>query len=72
MVRNARRPGSTRTAGRGLDGSESPEFLRPSTAALAAALPNVTVAVLDGQQHTAMDTAPQLFADVVVEFFSQP
>jgi pimeloyl-ACP methyl ester carboxylesterase len=54
-----------------LDGSESPEFLRRSTAALAAVLPNVEVALLAGQQHAAMDTAPQLFTEFVVGYLAQ-
>jgi pimeloyl-ACP methyl ester carboxylesterase len=53
-----------------LDGTASPDFLRRSTAALADALPNVTVAALPDQQHTAMDTAPELFAEVVLGFLA--
>jgi pimeloyl-ACP methyl ester carboxylesterase len=52
-------------------GGDSPEFLRRSTDALAAALPDVRVAVLAGQQHAAMDTAPQLFADAVLGFLTE-
>jgi pimeloyl-ACP methyl ester carboxylesterase len=51
-----------------LAGSASLEFLRASTDALAELLPDVEVAVLEGQGHTAMDTAPQLFADTVLGF----
>jgi pimeloyl-ACP methyl ester carboxylesterase len=54
-----------------LDGSASPEFLRRSTAALAGVLPNVRVAVLQGQQHAAMDTAPDMFVEAVVTFFDR-
>lgn len=52
-----------------LAGSDSPEFLRASTKALADTLPNPRVEVLEGQQHAAMDTAPQLFADAIANFF---
>lgn len=53
-------------------GSDSPAYLRASTEAVAAALPDSQVAVLDGQQHVAMDTAPQLLADTVLSFLAQP
>ncbi len=52
-------------------GGDSPEFLRRSTDALASALPTVRVEVLAGQQHAAMDTAPQLFADAVLGFLAE-
>ena len=52
-------------------GGDSPEFLRRSTDALAAALPDVRVEVLAGQQHAAMDTAPQLLADAVLGFLTE-
>lgn len=51
-----------------LRGSESPAFLQESTDALASALPGARVAVLEGQQHFAMATAPDLVADVVLTF----
>ena len=54
-----------------LSGSTSPEFLRTATAAQADALPDVRVTVLEGQAHTAMDTAPELFADAVISFLSE-
>ena len=52
-------------------GGDSPEFLRRSTDAMAAALPDVRVEVLAGQQHAAMDTAPPLFADAVLGFLTE-
>ena len=54
-----------------LSGSVSPAFLRTATAAQADALPDVRVTVLEGQAHTAMDTAPELFADAVISFLSE-
>jgi pimeloyl-ACP methyl ester carboxylesterase len=38
---------------------------------LAATLPSVTRAVLDGQSHFATHTAPTLFADTVRGFLTQ-
>lgn len=54
-----------------LDGSDSPDFLRRSTETVAAALPRARVAVLDGQQHVAMDTAPDVVADTVLSFVTE-
>lgn len=44
-----------------LVGGETPEFLKDATARLHAALPTSKVVVLAGQQHAAMNTAPELF-----------
>jgi pimeloyl-ACP methyl ester carboxylesterase len=52
-------------------GSDSPSFLRRSTEAVAAALPNADITVLEGQQHVAMDTAPQLLAGLVLAFLAK-
>ena len=49
-------------------GSESAPFLRDATAVLDDALPNSRIAVLDGQAHAAMNTAPELFVDEVLGF----
>jgi pimeloyl-ACP methyl ester carboxylesterase len=49
-------------------GSESPAVMRDGTAALHAALPNSRVAVLQGQGHVAITTAPDLFAREVMGF----
>jgi pimeloyl-ACP methyl ester carboxylesterase len=49
-------------------GGDSPPFLKAATEAVHAALPNSRIAVLPGQQHTAMNTAPELFVDEVLQF----
>jgi pimeloyl-ACP methyl ester carboxylesterase len=49
-------------------GGDSPPFLKAATEAVHAALPNSRIAVLPGQQHTAMNTAPELFIREVLQF----
>jgi pimeloyl-ACP methyl ester carboxylesterase len=49
-------------------GGESPRYLTDATEAIAAALPNARITVLDGQQHVAMNTAPELFVRELLEF----
>lgn len=49
-------------------GTESPTWLRTGTEAIRDALPNATLVGLNGQSHSAMFTAPQDFAEKVVEF----
>jgi pimeloyl-ACP methyl ester carboxylesterase len=49
-------------------GGDSPPLFRQATDVLAAALPNCQVAILPGQQHIAMDTAPDLFMKEVLQF----
>jgi pimeloyl-ACP methyl ester carboxylesterase len=51
-----------------LAGSESPPFIEQAAAALAAALPNVRVSELEGQAHTAIYDAPEMFAERVLAF----
>ncbi len=51
-----------------LSGSESPAYLRKATEMVHAALPNSRVAVMPGQGHIAMRTAPDLFVRLVTEF----
>lgn len=51
-----------------LMGSESPRFLKAATYALSQVLPNCSVKVMQGQQHIAMNTAPELFVREVVAF----
>jgi pimeloyl-ACP methyl ester carboxylesterase len=51
-------------------GSESPEMLRRPTELVAEALPNVRVAVLQGQGHVAITTAPDLFLREVLAFLT--
>jgi pimeloyl-ACP methyl ester carboxylesterase len=48
-------------------GSESPEYLRQFTESVAEALPESRLVTLQGQGHTAMNTAPEEFARTVVE-----
>jgi pimeloyl-ACP methyl ester carboxylesterase len=52
-------------------GSDSPSFFKQTTEALNAHLPNSRIVVLPGQQHSAMLTAPELFANEIIRFFEQ-
>lgn len=53
-------------------GGDSPPFLAAAiTDALARALPVCRVAVMPGQQHVAMDTAPELFIGEVLNFLDE-
>ena len=52
-------------------GGDSPALVRTETETVAAALPDVRVAVLAGQQHIAIDTAPELFAEHVLAFLGE-
>lgn len=49
-------------------GSDSPSFFKQTTETLHAHLPNSQITVLSGQQHSAMLTAPELFANEIVRF----
>lgn len=49
-------------------GGDSPDFARKATEQIAARLPDVRTVVLQGQQHIAIDLAPDLFADAVLAF----
>lgn len=51
-----------------LMGGDSPEIFQRSIAALDSALPESRVAVMPGQQHIAIDTAPDLFLGEVEGF----
>ncbi len=51
-----------------LHGEDSPEFFKTAMARLAAAVPHAQSVALEGQQHVAMDTAPQMLADVLRAF----
>lgn len=55
-----------------LQGSESPEALKATTEIIHAALPDSRLAVMPGQQHIAMTTAPELFVQLVTEFLIEP
>lgn len=54
-----------------LSGGESPTWAHDATDALNAALSNSRIAVLEGQGHAAMSTAPALFIDTVVSFIHE-
>ena len=51
-------------------GDDSPAFFKAGIEAVHAALPNSQVVVMPGQQHTAMNTAPELFTREVLEFLA--
>lgn len=51
-----------------LVGGESPQWIKDATDAIADALPNSQISVLEGQGHLAMNTAPDLFIDEVLAF----
>jgi pimeloyl-ACP methyl ester carboxylesterase len=51
-----------------LMGSESPEWLQIGARAVKAALPNASLEVLNGQEHHATITAPEMFAQAVIDF----
>ena len=53
-----------------LHGGDSPPFLVKATELLHATLPQSTMRVLPGQQHVAMETAPEMFAADVLRFAS--
>ena len=53
-------------------GGDSPSFFKAAIEAAHAALPNSRIVVMPGQQHIAMDTAPDLFAREVVTFLNEP
>jgi len=54
-----------------MTGADSPPFLNQATQALAAALPVCRTAVMPGQEHIAMYTAPDLFVREVVGFLNE-
>ncbi len=51
-----------------LSGSESSPLLKEATKRLADTLPNSKIALLEGQEHDAARTAPDLFAQKVINF----
>ena len=55
-----------------LEGSDSPEVMKAGVKVIEAALPNSRVAVLPGQGHIAMYTAPDLFVKEVLTFVNGP
>jgi pimeloyl-ACP methyl ester carboxylesterase len=52
-------------------GGDSPALFKEAINAAGAALPNSRVVVLPGQQHSAMDTAPELFLREVTSFLCE-
>ncbi len=52
-------------------GSESPEWAKKGTEVVQSVLPGSRVAVLEGEGHIAMLTAPQLVADEVTRFLAE-
>ena len=64
----AERMGAVRVPTLLLLGEESPSVFRTSTEAARDAIPDVRLVVLQGQQHVAMDTAPDLFVREVRQF----
>lgn len=55
-----------------LEGGDSRDFEKEGNQAAVAALPNSRIAVLPGQQHIAMYTAPELFLITVESFLIDP
>jgi pimeloyl-ACP methyl ester carboxylesterase len=53
-------------------GGDSPTFFKAAIEAANAALPNSRIVVLPGQQHIAIDTAPDMFVHEVLAFLSEP
>jgi pimeloyl-ACP methyl ester carboxylesterase len=49
-------------------GGDSPSYFRAATDAVQSSLPNSQVAVMPGQQHIAMNTAPDLFLRELIQF----
>ena len=52
-------------------GGDSPPFFKAGIEAVHAALPESRVVVMPGQQHTAMNTAPELFIREVLHFLAE-
>jgi pimeloyl-ACP methyl ester carboxylesterase len=53
-------------------GGDSPFFFKAAIETLRATLPNCRITVMPGQQHIAMDTAPELFSREVLAFLNEP
>jgi pimeloyl-ACP methyl ester carboxylesterase len=51
-------------------GGDSPPFFRAALERVQAAIPSARIVILPGQQHVAIDTAPELFAREVLAFLS--
>lgn len=55
-----------------LFGGASPAFFPAAINKVHGALPNSRIVVMPGQQHTAMNTAPELFVREVLDFLAEP
>jgi pimeloyl-ACP methyl ester carboxylesterase len=55
-----------------LVGSDSPEPQHRIAATAHAALPDSRIVFLPGEQHWALNTAPDLFVNEVLKFFIEP
>jgi pimeloyl-ACP methyl ester carboxylesterase len=49
-------------------GGDSPEIFKKATDLMHQTLPNSRIVTLQGQQHTAMNTAPEMFTSEVLKF----
>ncbi len=52
-------------------GGDSPPFFKAAIEVVHAALPKSRVVVMPGQQHTAMNSAPELFTSEVLQFLAE-
>jgi pimeloyl-ACP methyl ester carboxylesterase len=52
-------------------GGDSPAFFKAAIEAVHAALPKSRVVVMPGQQHTAMNSAPELFIRALLQFLAE-
>jgi pimeloyl-ACP methyl ester carboxylesterase len=52
-------------------GDDSPPFFRAAIEALKKAIPNSSIAILPGQRHAAMETAPKLFISEMIRFLTE-
>lgn len=52
-------------------GGESPSWTKQATREIANARPNGRIAVLEGAVHLAMNTAPEVFVETVVDFIHE-
>jgi pimeloyl-ACP methyl ester carboxylesterase len=52
-------------------GGDSPPFFRAAIETLKKAIPNSRIAIIPGQRHAAMDTAPELFLNEVMGFLTE-
>lgn len=53
-------------------GGSSPNKFKDAVETVRAGLPDARIAVMPGQQHTAMNTAPDLFLGEVISFLQEP